>query len=219
MKTKHLLMIFVPALILAGVALFVRIVQYEPLFPDLDEETGAPQVVTVPIYPDDPIIGNKKSPTTIIVFEDFGCPACRDQTALLDELISKYPKRVKVVWKGLPVTQFPYSTEMAEKYGYCANRQEKFEPFKTFAFENIGALSEEVLNEIVAQIGVKDKAFKECVAGTDSTQYIERVKQIAKFLNIQSVPTVFVNGKQIEPPFNVEGWENLLTLNVEETKE
>lgn len=213
MKTKQLLIVFIPALLVAAVALFVRIVQYEPLFPKVDEKELKQKVVTVPIYPDDPIIGNKKAPITIVVFEDFACPACRDQAAVLDELISAYPKRVKIVWKGLPVSEFPHPTEIAQKYGYCANRQDKFEPFKTFAFENIGNLSEEVLNEIATQIGVKEKNFKECVAGEDAAQYIARVEQIARYLNIQAVPTVFIDGKQVNPAYNVEGWATMLGLH------
>lgn len=218
LSTKKLLYVFVPALILVGVGLFVRITQYEPLR-EPEEKKEEIKVVTVPIYPDDPIIGNKKSSITIIVFEDFGCPACRDQSAVLDELISKYPKRVKVVWKGLPVTEFPHPTELAQRYGYCAHRQEKFEPFTQFAFENLGNLSEQVLDEIVVQIGVKDKTFRDCLNGGDSAQYIERVKQIARYLNIQAVPTTFLDGKQIQAPLNVPGWETLLNLQTEVVEE
>lgn len=205
------MIVFIPALLLAGVALFVRVVQYEPLYPD-QEDIREPEVVTVPIFADDPIIGNKKAPITIVAFEDFGCPACQQQTAILDEIISQYPKRVKVIWKGLPVTQFPVSTELAQRYGYCAHRQGKFEPFKTFAFENIGNLTEQVLEEIIAQVGVKDGQFRDCLT-SDSEAYIERTKQVAKFLNIQAVPTIFIDDKQVDPPLSIEGWEQYLQLN------
>lgn len=212
LNTRKLMVIFIPALLVAGIGLFVRIIQYEPLFPEIDETAQEPEVVTVPIFPDDPIIGNKKSPITIIAFEDFGCPACRQQTVIFDELINKHPKRVKVVWKGLPVTQFPIPTEASQKYGYCAHRQGKFEPFKIRAFENIGNLTEETLESIANQIGIKQKKFQECLNGGDADQYIERVKQVAQFVNIQAVPTIFVDGTQIEAPHSVAGWEHTLGL-------
>ena len=64
-KTKNLLVILIPAILIAAFALFVRVIQYEPLFPEIDgsekiaaEKTG---LITIPIYPEDPIMGNKKA--------------------------------------------------------------------------------------------------------------------------------------------------------------
>lgn len=213
LRTRQLLLIFIPALLIASLVLFVRIIQYEPLFPEIDEEDENPAVVTVPVFPDDPIVGNRKAAISIIAFEDFGCPGCQQQTAVLEQLIEKHPKKVKVIWKGLPVGHFPFPTENAQKYGYCANRQGKFDVFKTKAFENIGNLSDATLEEILVQIKIKDSKFRECLHGGDADTYIDRVKQVAKFLNIQSVPTVFVDGKQIDAPHVLEGWERFLGLN------
>jgi len=38
-------------------------------------------------------------------------------------------------------------------------------------------------------------------------------KKLAKLLNIQSVPAVFFEGKQIKAPQSVAGWETKLNLN------
>jgi len=213
LKTKQLILAFVPAILFVSVVLFIRVIQYEPLFPEIDQTEDEPEVTTVPIFPDDPIIGNKKAAISIIAFEDFGCPGCQQQTAIFDELIAKHPKQVKVIWKGLPVTQFPNSTENSQKYGYCAYRQDKFDEYKSRTFDNIGNLSDQVLEQILVAIGINDKKFRECLHGGDADTYIDRVKQVARFLNIQSVPTIFIDGKQIEPPATVDAWERLLELN------
>ncbi len=206
--------IFIPATLLAAVFLFVRVVQYQPLFPKEDKtENPESKTLSVPIFPDDPILGNKKAGTGIVAFEDFGCEACKEQTAIFEELVNKYPGAIRIIWKGLPVTQFPYPTELAESYGYCANKQGMFDIFKTYAFSNSGNLSQTSLDIISEEIKLNKEKLTECLESPATANHITQTKQIARILNIQAVPAIFVNGKQIDPPKSLEGWETLLGLS------
>jgi len=129
--TKKLLTIFVPALLVVSLAFFIQIIKYQPLFPKVAQQDNTPKQFVIPLYPEDPIIGSPKAPITIIAFEDFSCESCNQQSAMLEDLINKYPNKFKVIWKGLPITEFPYSSITSEKYGYCANKQNKFIDFKS----------------------------------------------------------------------------------------
>ena len=65
-KSKHLILVLVPAIIIVGLTLFVRILQYEPLFPDAADVEEIQKKISeqiIPIYRDDPILGNKKGIT------------------------------------------------------------------------------------------------------------------------------------------------------------
>ncbi len=208
---KHLTFIFLPALLLVTLALFIQIVRYEPLFPKEtpEEETAA---LEIPVFPDDIVIGNKKAPTVVIAFEDFSCPACETHDAALTELMATYPGTFRVIWKGLPVARFPYSSEPAERYGYCAHAQGKFAEFKTAAFSNRDNLSESILKTMATSIGLNETALATCVASPEAKQYITKVEQVATMLNIQSVPAFFIRNQQIDPAPNVESWKAILNL-------
>lgn len=214
LKTKHILYLFLPALVVAGIALFVRIIQYQPLFPKISPEQAANPVAKIlPIFPDDIIIGEKKAPITLVAFEDLGCESCKAEDEMLNALLVKYPNKLKIVWKGLPVAVFPYPTENAQKYAYCAHKQKKFNVFKDYAYANIDNLSDATLDGIADKIELDKTKLKECVAEDTTTQHLTRVKELANSLNIQSVPTFFLNNKQIQSPQTEEGWILLLGLN------
>lgn len=211
MSNKKLILIFIPILFLAGLALFIRIVQYEPLFPDtpdVDSET----TLQIPIYGEDPITGDKKAPITLIAFEDFACDHCKTQSDLLTKILDQYPKSLKIIWKILPINRYPIDSTLSAEYAYCANQQGKFELFKLYAFENGKNLSEATLEEIATQIKLDPKKLTTCLESGTAQTYTEAIKNISQQLHIQELPTLFINNKQIQPPTSVEGWKTLLNI-------
>ena len=214
MKMKYIILIFAPAIAVAILAIFVRFMQYEPLMPNEEDILALKntQGLQIPIYAEDPIIGNKKAPTTVVAFEDFGCGGCATQSAIFDQLIKKYPDKIKLVWKGIPVTQFPHPTDMAHEYAFCANKQNKFYEFSKLAFSNSNNLSQEILNAISDKIELNKKKLVECIDSGDAKIHIQKTEQLGMALNIQSVPTFFLNNKQINQPQILEGWEAVLGL-------
>ena len=211
-NTSKLLLIFIPALLLLGLGLFIRITQYEPLIPSA--KTLAEQnAFKLPILPTDPILGEKKAPKTIIAFEDFACEHCQFQQELLSEVREKHPNDVKIVFKGLPVATFPFDSRIAHAYAFCAEQQGEFELFASYAFTNGSNLSESVLNTIVEQIeGLDAQIMERCIESYLPEQHISTTEQIAATVQLQTVPTFFVNNKQIQNPQTVEEWENILGL-------
>lgn len=212
MKIKYLALIFIPAILIAALALFIRFIQYEPQFPDETETQTTKTDLQIPIYPDDPVIGNKKAPITLIAFEDFGCDGCKVQSALFDSLMKKHPDKVKLIWKGLAATKFPFPTDLAHQYGFCANRQGKFNNFSKLAFTNSDNLSQTILDAVAKEIELDEKKLADCLASGEAKAYMAKNEQLGLALNIQSVPTFFLNNKQINPPQILEGWEAVLGL-------
>jgi len=212
-KTKQLLVIFIPAILLVILVFFVRVLQYNPLTPsEAEYEKIKPKEFNIPLDLEDPIMGSKKAGTTLVVFGDFSCPACQNQHQLLKELINKYPTKVKVIWKGVSRTIYPASTEIAHNYAYCANQQSKFNEFAETTFVNGDNLSKEVLDLITVKINLDAKKLTNCLASTNPTNYLQKNENLATLLNIQALPTIFFNNKQVQAPQLLEGWETLLKL-------
>lgn len=210
---KKIYAVFFPAILLGGLALFIQIIRYQPLNPTIKptEQNAAGEFIIHPL-PTDPIIGNKKSPITVIAFEDFSCEACRSQHDLFLQLQEKHPNKVKMVWKGLPVNDFPYSSDTALRYGVCAHEQKQFDQFAAYAFSNTDNLSEGTLTKISEEIKLDTKELTTCLASDRPDRIIELNKNIANTLNLQSVPTLFIDNVQIETPRLLSDWERILEL-------
>ncbi len=209
LKTKHLLFIFIPAILIAGFVFFIRLVEYQPLYPKISSTSSTVGTV-VPIFVDDPITGSANAGVSIVVFEDFGCSHCKTTNALLNQVWQKYPDKIKIVWKGLPVTKFPVATDLAHEYAYCANQQEKYTDFSEIAFANSTNLNADTLSKIATQINLNQNQLKKCLESNAPADYLNRIYNLATSLNIQVVPTIFLNDQQIQTPQLIEEWETLI---------
>ncbi len=210
---KKIYAVFLPAILLGALALFIQIVRYQPLNPKIAAvEENVASEFKIPTLPTDPIIGSKKSPITVIAFEDFSCSACRTQHDLFLQVQQKHPDKVKMVWKGLPVNNFPHPSLTALRYGVCAHEQKQFDQFAAYAFSNSDNLSEGTLTKISQEIKLDIEKLNTCLESDRPDRIIELNKNIANTLNLQSVPTLFINNVQIETPKLLSDWERILGL-------
>jgi len=212
---KKIYTVFIPAILLGALALFIQIIIYEPLYPKIDPVeagTAADGKIIVPILPVDPILGDTRAPITIIAFEDFACEGCRRQHEMFVELERLYPKKVKIIWKGIPVNQFPHPSLMAHRYGFCANQQKKFAEFASYAYANNLNLSESTLLQIMEEIGIRNNRLATCLASDAPDSYIATTEEIARFFNVMEVPTFFIDNVQIRTPQSLESWRQTLDL-------
>lgn len=214
MKSRHLLFIFLPALLVGGLGLLVQVIRYEPLYPKERTDAEIPvEALTVPIYDDDPILGDIRAPITLIAFEDLICATCREHMELLETLQAAYPKKFKIIWKGLPVTRFPESSELAHHYAFCAKEQKQFLAFLSRVIEEQNRLSEAALQSIAEQSGLNEEELAECLRSERPEEYQKKIEALAASLNIQAVPAIFMNNTQIQPPRDREEWITLLNLS------
>lgn len=211
---KKIFLVFIPALLLGSLALFIQIIRYQPLYPDpiTPPTTEDDRPFIIKLNPDDPVLGNKRAPHTIVAFEDFSCGNCLTQHRLFTSLQAQYPDKVKIIWKGLPVQEFPYSSLDSIRYGYCAAEQNKFNEFASYAFENYTNLVIETLDIISEEVALDETDLAECLSSTRPNQWVQDTKQIAQTLNVRSVPTFFINNIQIKTPGSIEEWKQLFNL-------
>lgn len=215
--TKNLLIVFIPAVLIAIAAFTIRVIQYEPLYPDQEkvqkQQEKRQKLDQIPIFPNDPILGKRSASKTVIAFEDLTCAKCKQQSEILNNLIEKHPEKVKVVWKSLPVKRVPYSSKRAHEYAYCMQQQNKFEEFSKFAFANSNNLTDTILEQISQKIKISQEKLNKCLASKKPNQYLQKNKQLALLLNVKSVPTFFIEDKQIKAPEVLSGWESLLEID------
>lgn len=210
--SKQMLLIFLPAFVVVGLGLFLQTRRYEPLLPKSGAGSESTKLYSIPILPEDPIIGSPLAPLTIINFADFGCDHCKDEMALLDTVLKQYPNKLKIIWKGLPATRFPYPSDLSHDYAYCANAQGKFTAFANAVFAHNESLTADRLDALAAASQLDKGKLARCLSSNAPAAYRDKTAALASALKIQAVPAVFIQNKQVDTPTTLEGWKVLLGL-------
>ena len=138
----------------------------------------------------------------IDIYEDFQCPVCAQFEALngqyLETLIAA--KKATVVYHTLSFLG-PESVSAANAAA-CAADQDKYLPYKDALYatqpsENSGAWDNAALIQIGTLVGISNQKFSNCINKTEFAGWVTNVAAAGSQANVNSTPTVFVNGKEI----------------------
>jgi len=162
------------------------------------------------------LVFNPKAKPQIDIWEDFQCPACRDFEAINNELVKKIitEGRAKVVYHpltfiGARSTNGINESIIAANASACAMDQGKFLEMHEILYqnqassENSGRFSTEFMISLGNKIGITSMKFQDCVTGGNYALWTESISSYAAVKNVNSTPTIFVNGKEL----NREGGE------------
>lgn len=137
--------------------------------------------------------GPATAPAVIVVFSDYECPYCRALEARLFGLRQRYPKRMSVVWRHLPLEghEFAYPAAVA---AVCAAEQGRFEAFHQQLFGKADVLLGARWTEAAVASGVEDTvSFRMCLGSDRAAAVIDRDREAARRLGAVATPTLLVN--------------------------
>jgi protein-disulfide isomerase len=146
--------------------------------------------------------GDLKGVPVIDIWEDFQCPVCArfEQTNgdYIEKLITE--KKAKVVFHTLSFLG-PESA-LAANAAACASDENKFLGFhkafyKNLPAENAGIVTSEYLIALGKFADITSAKYGECVKNLNYKDWVNNVAASGGEKNINSTPTVFVNGKEI----------------------
>jgi protein-disulfide isomerase len=151
---------------------------------------------------------------TIDIYEDFQCPVCARFAGINGMTIEKVieEKKAKVVYHVLSF--LGTESVLAANASACAADEGKFLAFHKAFYanqpaENAGAINADFLKSIGAAVGITSPEFANCVDNGGYSDWVRNVAESAAKANVNSTPTVFVNGKEIDRNteyFNVEAF-------------
>lgn len=147
-----------------------------------------------------PSKGPASARVTIVEFSDFECPHCREVHKVLQSVTQHYPQ-VRLVFKDFPLTQLHPWAETAAIGARCAFNQSPSAFWKVHdeIFDNQDVISTaNVWDQLVSfagQAGLDTDAFKTCLSSPDPKQAIETNHADGVALNVNSTPTLFINGR------------------------
>jgi len=93
-------------------------------------------------------------------------------------------------------------SQSAAEASECAAEQDAFWEYHDFLYENQsgeirGAFSQDNLKQFAGQLGLDVDAFSQCLDSGKYTEIVQKEKQMAQQLGVQSTPTFVINGRPI----------------------
>lgn len=140
-----------------------------------------------------PFKGPADAPVTISLFTDFECPYCRQIIPLLDEVLAKNPKTVKLVFKNLPL-KFHKLAEPSAKAALAAQEQGKFWQFHDRLFAE-QKLTEESIKKTAADLKLDMPRFEKDMESAKVQSALQKDMLDAQNAGVTGTPTIFINGR------------------------
>jgi protein-disulfide isomerase len=140
---------------------------------------------------------------------------CKGLTSLLDQVVEKYPQKVKEVFMNFPVRSHKYA-ETAARAALAADKQGKFWELHDKLFQNANQLNDEKVREIAKALNLNMEQFeKDWRAGETLTKVRSDIEQ-GRQIGVRGVPAVFINGRQLKQR-SLEGFSAIIDKELEKT--
>jgi protein-disulfide isomerase len=149
-----------------------------------------------------PFKGPANAKVTIVEFSDFQCPYCAKAAVEAAEVVQKFPKDVKLVFKQFPLEDHSQAALAAEA-SLAAQAQDKFWLLHDKMYANFRQINRARILMWATETGLDMNRFK---ADLDSHKYAARVhaeEQEGEVAGVEGTPTFFINGKRFNGVFEV----------------
>ena len=163
------------------------------------------------ISTDDPVLGDRSAPVTIVEYGDFKCPSCTAfATQVQPELVRRYVNagKVRLVWRDFPVIDG--ESEPAAQAASCAAAQGRFWQYHDALYSYVwsqwygaGRSAEGRsayaghYEQLAAQAGLDSAAFGSCVSSGGDRARITHDRDAGRAAGVAGTPTFFVDGRRI----------------------
>lgn len=145
---------------------------------------------------DDPWTGAAEAPIMIIEFSDFECPYCRHSAPILKELLSKYPSKLKLVYRDFPGPNHRQAMAAAEA-AQCAAEQGRFWEYHDALFSKQAPATGWNFYALAEDLGLHQSPFDVCIKENRYREEVLKDLRDGLKLGIKSTPTFFINGRPL----------------------
>jgi protein-disulfide isomerase len=143
-----------------------------------------------------PSKGPSSAPIELIEFSDFQCPFCLRAYPTVNQVLSTYGDKIRLVYRHYPLPSHPNARPAAEA-SQCAAEQGQFWQYYERLFADQTKLSDAELKQSAAALGMDASRFNTCV---DSHKYKDRVEKDILEGNeagVSGTPAFFINGRML----------------------
>jgi protein-disulfide isomerase len=143
-----------------------------------------------------PSVGPADAPVTLVEYSDYQCPYCHRAQASVDEVLKRYPGRVRFVHQEYPLAQHPraFAAAVAAR---CANEQGRFWEFHRSLMTEPGDFADADLKRRAEQFGMDAAKLQDCLGSGRFDADVRKAFAAGAEIGVSSTPTFFVNGRRL----------------------
>lgn len=166
------------------------------------------KAVTVALSSSGWVRGDEKAPVTIAEFSDLQCPACKAYKPMIDQALSEFSGKVKLLYKHFPLPSHKNGIPAA-KAAEAAGSQGKFWEMHDLLFEkqdewailNAADINEKLVS-YAKELKLDEEKFKKDLEDKKLEEKITSQKDEGAGLGVNATPTFYINSQKVEnlPP-------------------
>ncbi|RVX43539.1 sodium/proton antiporter (NhaA family) [Nonomuraea polychroma] len=166
--------------------------------PEAEPGEELPEILSVPVGPDDHVRGPEAARITIVEYGDFECPYCGRLHPILEELRQKNPD-VRLVFRHFPLRTLHPRAAPAAIVAEAAADQDSFWEMHDILYDNQRFLTDEDLAHYAAQLDVEP--------WSDVPRHVSRIaldEASGRDSGVRGTPTLFLNGVRYQGPLDLD---------------
>ena len=151
----------------------------------------------------------------MIEYSDFQCPFCQRVKPTLDQVLSDYSGKVRLVYRHFPLNSIHPQAQKSAEASECASEQDKFWEYHDLLFANQSALDVASLKKYAGQLGLKQSQFDSCL---DAGKYAAKVNQQsaeAQASGITGTPGTWVGDQLVKGAYPYETFKQIIDSMVQ----
>ncbi len=157
-----------------------------------------------------PIKGLDNARVTIVKFEDFQCPFCKQAQPILGEILSRYNGKIRLIHKDLPLDSIHPQARQAAEAARCAGDEGKYWAYhdKLYASSPKVAIAE--LKMHAREIGLHQESFEKCLSTGKYKALVQKDLNDGSGLGLTGTPAFFINGREITGAQPIEAFAAII---------
>jgi protein-disulfide isomerase len=150
------------------------------------------------------IVLNPTAKPQIDIYIDYQCPVCKNFEIINGGYLAEVAATGKAKVVVHPMTFIGAESILAANAAACAADEDKFLDMNLAIFqnqssaENSGLWTGDYMKRLGNSIGLKSASFEKCVTDGTYVDWTKNVAQASAASNVNSTPTVKINGKEID---------------------
>jgi protein-disulfide isomerase len=141
--------------------------------------------------------GPGDAPVVLELFADLESPVTKPTLVVVNELMQRYPDRVRLQFRNFPLSFHPQAA-IAHEAAMTAARDGRFWEFATYVLDHQDSLREQDLISLAGRLGIDPTGFEKTLREHRFAPRVEADVQAGQQRGIRGSPAVLVNGKRID---------------------
>jgi protein-disulfide isomerase len=156
-----------------------------------------------------PSSGPQDARVTIVEFTDYQCPYCHRAQGVIDEILGRYPGKIRFVHLDFPLDGHPGAVPAA-RAARCAGEQGRFWEYHRGLMTAPGPLDATDLAGRAAALRLDGPAFAACLSSGRHDDAIQASLRQGEELGVTGTPAYFLNGRMISGARPIESFTEVI---------